>query len=89
MKVYENGIHTLQDSMDGTVVQVQEPESASVAHFTFDIRDVKHICDIQDVGIKMDTVKAVRHISRQVCKLSVSDEFFDLDIFCGQPFNFG
>jgi hypothetical protein len=48
MKIYKNGIHTLQDSMDRTVMQVQEPESASVAYFTFNIRDVKHTRNIQE-----------------------------------------
>ena len=47
-------------------MQVQEAERAFVARFVFNIRDLKHVLEIEDVGIEMHTIHTIRDRVRKV-----------------------
>ena len=80
VKVNEDGVHPLKGPMDGSVMQVQKSERPPVASLAFDLGDVKHVRQVENVGIEVDAVKAVRDVSRQAGQVRLAHELLDHDV---------
>jgi len=65
-------------------MKVEKAQGAPVTRLAFNVGDVQHVRDIQDVSIEMRPVETIRHISWQVREIGVTDEFLDLNVISGQ-----
>jgi hypothetical protein len=62
-------------------MQVQKSKRPPVASLAFDIGDVKHVREIKDVGVEVNTVNAIRDVRRETGQVCIAHEILDFDIF--------
>src|ERR1039457_7336251 len=67
VEIYEDGLSPLQDAIDRAVMQVQESKRPTMTRFAFDIGHVKHVREIQNVGVEVSAIEAISYVAGQIC----------------------
>ena len=88
VEVNEYGVHALQDAVNGPVVKVQKAKRPSVAGLPLNVRHMKHLGQVQNVRVEVNPVHTIRHVTRQVREIGVTNVLFNLDILKRKLRNF-
>jgi hypothetical protein len=89
VKIDEDRVYALNDSVHGAVMEVEEAKGAAVASFALDIGYMEHLGEVEDVRVEVDAVHAIGDVARKVRQIGVADIFLDLDVFERKPRDLG
>jgi hypothetical protein len=89
MEIDEDRIPALKDAVHRAIVQIQKAKRVAMTSFSLGVRDVQHVGQIQDVGIKMYAIKSVGDGAFEIGEIGIAYIFFDLDILQRESIDLG
>src|SRR6266851_1079331 len=88
VKIDKNHIDALEDTVNGSIVQVEKSKRPAVARLSFHVGHVQHVRKIQNIRMEVDAIDTISDIAGQVREIRVAHEFLDLDVIYRQLINF-
>jgi hypothetical protein len=80
VEVDSDGVDSSENPMDCAIVEIQKAKGSSMARLTFDVGDVKHVIQAQNVGVEMHPVDPVCDSVAEVRQISIAHILTDLDL---------